>query len=227
MTTETWLQRGEQLWNENASFWSNGSKHMWDSGSRSGVVPFVKKYVPRGAKIIDVGCGDGYGSFLLGKEGYEVIGMDYSNEMVKQATAHNKEENVSFVKGDIGAMPFEDGTFHSVMAITSVEWTESPLKALNEFHRVLQEGGTCCVAILGPTAKPRERSYQRLYGEKVVCHTVMPWEFGRLACENGFTFIDEYGVYKRGVDEEIVANLSTPLKQSLSFMWVFMFEKKA
>ncbi|GGE57802.1 ubiquinone/menaquinone biosynthesis C-methylase UbiE [Priestia taiwanensis] len=223
----TWLEQGEKLWNENASFWSNGSKHMWDNGSRSGVVPFMKKYVPQGANILDVGCGDGYGSYLLAKEGYNVVGMDYSGEMVNTATGHNKEKNVSFVKGDMCHMPFEDGTFASIMAITSVEWTESPLQAVQEFYRVLEDGGKCCVAILGPTAKPRERSYQRLYGEKVVCNTMMPWEFGRLACENGFVHIDGYGVYKRGVEEICIADLSISLKQSLSFMWVFMLEKKA
>jgi ubiquinone/menaquinone biosynthesis C-methylase UbiE len=222
-----WLQKGEQLWDKNVSFWSKESKNMWDKGSRAEIVPFMKRHVPQTATILDVGCGDGYGSFLLAREGYEVVGMDYSGEMIKQAQRYTTEHILSFIKGDMSTMPFANETFQGVMAITSVEWTESPLKVIHEFHRILSQEGKCCVAILGPTAQPRERSYRRLYGEEVVCHTVMPWEFGQLACENRFTLVDEYGVYKRGVDEEIIASLPTALKQSLSFMWVFMFEKKA
>ena len=43
------------------------------------------------------------------------------------------------------------------MAINSLEWTEEPLRALNEIKRVLKSDGYACIAILGPTAKPREQ----------------------------------------------------------------------
>ena len=110
------------------------------------------------------------------------------------------------------------------MAINSLEWTEEPLRALNEIKRVLQRDGYACIAILGPTAKPRENSYPRLYGKDVVCNTMMPWEFEQLAKEQGFEVVDGIGVYKRGVNEKMLGQLPTELQQALTFLWVFMLK---
>jgi hypothetical protein len=111
------------------------------------------------------------------------------------------------------------------MAINSIEWTERPLEALNEMRRVLKSGHLLCVGLLGPTAAPRINSYRRLYGEPVICNTMMPWEFEKLAQENGWELVDGEGVYKRGVSEKMVANLPAELKQALTFMWLFMLRK--
>ncbi|MDF2904513.1 MAG: type 11 methyltransferase, partial [Bacillus sp. (in: firmicutes)] len=58
----------------------------------------------------------------------------------------------------------------------------------------------------------------------VICNTMMPWEFEKLASEKGFSKVAEYGVYKRGADQFQLGSLSTDLKQALSFIWVFMFQ---
>lgn len=110
------------------------------------------------------------------------------------------------------------------MAINSLEWTEDPLKVIHEMKRIVKDDGLICIAILGPTAMPRTNSYRRLYGEKVICNTMMPWELEKLAEENGLQKVDEIGVYKRGVDKLPVESLSLDLRQSLSFMWVFLFK---
>jgi hypothetical protein len=79
---------------------------------------------------------------------------------------------------------------------------------------------------LGPTAQPRKNSFQRLYGEKVICNTIMPWELEQLANENGWKTVDGFGVYKKGVKEQHTKSLSKELKQALSFMWFFYCKKK-
>jgi ubiquinone/menaquinone biosynthesis C-methylase UbiE len=111
------------------------------------------------------------------------------------------------------------------MAINSIEWTEQPLKALNEMKRVLKTNHLLCLGLLGPTAAPRSNSYRRLYGESVICNTIMPWELAQLAQENGWEVIGGRGVYQQGVREERIAELSTELKQALAFMWLFMLKK--
>ncbi len=65
----------------------------------------------------------------------------------------------------------------------------------------------------------------RLYGENVVCNTMMPWEFEKLAKEQGFQVVDGMGVYKRGVNEKMLEQLSVELRQALTFLWVFMLKK--
>ncbi|UII54547.1 class I SAM-dependent methyltransferase [Cytobacillus spongiae] len=220
-----WKEESERVWNQKSDYWSSNSKEMWDAGSRKDIVPFFMKHLPTGSHICDLGCGDGYGSLKLVQGGYRVTGVDVSEEMIEKAKIVTEGMDISFIKGDIAHLPFEDEAYDGTMAINSLEWTESPLAVITEMKRMVKTGGVACIGILGPTAKPRENSYQRLYGEKVVCNTIMPWEFERLATENGWEKIDELGVFKRGADQLPKGSLSGELQQALSFMWVFVLRK--
>ncbi|WP_246941913.1 class I SAM-dependent methyltransferase [Bacillus pinisoli] len=221
-----WHNEAAKKWDEKADFWNQSSKDMWEHGSRSTIIPFIKEHIPAG-NVLDAGCGDGYGSLLLHKEGYQVTGIDLSGKMVEKAKLQDTNENVQFMEADIAKMPFPNDTFDAVMAINSFEWVNDPLMVLKEFSRVLTESGYACIGLLGPTAAPRHNSYVRLYGEDVICNTMMPWELEKLATENGFKLVNGHGVYKRGVTEVTIKGLSDDLRQALSFMWVFIFQKES
>lgn len=219
-----WHEEVEKQWDGKVSFWNEKSRAFWESGSRSTIVPFVKKYFPQDSKIADIGCGDGYGSFKLNQAGFDVTGLDISPKMIEKAN-EVATENLQFVVGDLAALPFSDGCFDGIVAINSLEWTEDPLHSLQELQRVLKSSGYLCLGLLGPTAGPRQNSYQRLYGEDVICNTMMPWEFEQLTKENGWEVIDGHGVYKEEAVGFPVDDLPQPLKQALTFMWVFMLKK--
>ncbi|WP_044748379.1 class I SAM-dependent methyltransferase [Bacillus alveayuensis] len=225
MKTFNWHKEAEKSWDERADFWNQSSEEMWEHGSRKTIVPFISKYIPKEGYIADLGCGDGYGSWKLSKAGYRVVGIDLSSEMIEKAKVRGESKQLQFCQGDLTKLPFPDETFSGAMAINSMEWTEKPLDALNEIRRVLKSGHLLCVGLLGPTAAPRVNSYRRLYGEPVICNTMMPWEFEKLAQENGWEVVAGQGVYKRGVTDELVATLPTELKQALTFMWLFMLRK--
>ncbi|MGG0454696.1 methyltransferase [Bacillus mycoides] len=224
MTRFNWHESAEKKWDNNAEFWNQNSQEMWDSGSRSTIIPFFEQYVEKEVQVLDVGCGDGYGTYKLSLTGYKAVGVDLSEVMIQKGKERGEGPSLSFIKGDLSSLPFENEKFEAIMAINSLEWTEEPLRALNEIKRVLKKDGYACVAILGPTAKPRENSYPRLYGKDVVCNTMMPWEFEQLAKEQGFEVVDGTGVYKRGVNEKMLGQLPTELQQSLTFLWVFMLK---
>jgi ubiquinone/menaquinone biosynthesis C-methylase UbiE len=221
-----WHEEAKKQWDERAEFWNQSSEDMWERGSRKTILPFLASYIPIGSEMIDLGCGDGYGSWKLAQSGYRVVGIDLSYEMVEKARIRGENEQLRFIQGDLTHLPFDDEAFSGAMAINSLEWTEEPLKALNEMKRVIKRGHYLCVGLLGPTAGPRANSYQRLYGKPVICNTMMPWEFEKLAQENGWELVDGKGVYKKEVDEEAVSGLPTELKQALTFMWLFMLRKR-
>ncbi|TFB21727.1 class I SAM-dependent methyltransferase [Filobacillus milosensis] len=227
MTTTKWQSDAKQKWDDRATFWHAKSKEMWDNGSRKSIVPFFKKHVPKQAKVLDLGCGDGYGSYRLWKEDYDVTGVDLSEEMVKLCQQHVTDDmnHLQFLQADMLSLPFQNESFNALMAINAIEWTEVPNKALHELLRVVEPGGYLCVAILGPTAAPRINSYDRLYGKDVIMNTMMPWEFKQLGEEQGLSLIDTHYVYKQGVSMQHVGSLSDELKQSLTFMTLFMFKK--
>lgn len=225
MTKFNWHEAAQQKWDDQAEFWNQNSEEMWDHGSRSTILPFFQRHVKKGSKILDVGCGDGYGTYKASQAGYDACGVDLSAQMIRMAKDRGEGENLSFIEGDLVALPFQDEEFEAVLAVNSLEWTENPLAALTEVKRILQPNGLACIAILGPTAKPRENSFPRLYGKNAVCNTMMPWEFERLAEEEGFKVLDGIGVYKRGVDEKMSGQLPVELRQALTFMWVFILKK--
>ncbi|PKR78485.1 SAM-dependent methyltransferase [Halalkalibacillus sediminis] len=225
--TFKWHLEAQKKWDERASFWNANSKEMWEEGSRKAIVPFYERNNPKGTSIIDIGCGDGYGSFKLMKAGYKVTGVDLSEEMIRicRERVSEKMTDLTFYQADMLELPFSTGSFDSLIAINALEWSEVPVEGLKEMMRVVKDGGTLCIGILGPTAKPRVNSYRRVYGEPVICNTMMPWELKQLANELGLEVIDSEGIYKRGVDKRLLEQLSTDLRQSLTFMWLYMFKK--
>ncbi|MCA0985056.1 class I SAM-dependent methyltransferase [Halobacillus yeomjeoni] len=220
-----WHEEAEKQWNDRAEMWNSKSRTMWEEGSRKTIIPFLRKYISEGSHIADLGCGDGYGSYKLFQEGFRVTGLDLSQDMIDRANAHSNSEELTFVQGDLTDLPFEKDSFDGVMAVNSLEWTEVPYKGLEEMRRILKPGGKLCIGVLGPTAMPRVNSYRRLFGERVICNTMMPWELEKMALETQWTHIDGHGVYKRGVKEEHIHDLSDDMKQALTFMWVFIFQK--
>ncbi len=221
-----WHNEAEKKWDERAEFWNQNSQEMWDHGSRSTIIPFFQNHIEPKSCVLDAGCGDGYGASKLSDLGFDVTGIDLSQQMIERASDRILDRNLQFVQGDLTKLPFHNEQFDGIMAINSLEWTENPLLTLKELRRVLRENGFLCIGLLGPTAMPRKNSFQRLYGENVICNTMMPWELEKLAEENGFVVIDGQGVYKREVSQETLTGLPTELKQALTFMWLFILQKK-
>lgn len=221
----SWHKEAQIKWDDSAKNWAANSKEMWDGGSRKTIIPFFVEHIPLG-KVVDLGCGDGYGSLKLARAGFHVIGLDLSQKMITEATEKTKDQdNLSFIQGDLTALPFKTEEVDAVMAINSIEWTEKPLDALKEIKRILKPGGYGCFAILGPTSGPRANSYPRLYGKEVIMNTMQAWEFWQLAEENGWELVADTGVPKQGVDYTKLTHLSKDLQQALSFMWLFVFKK--
>ncbi|WP_080845532.1 class I SAM-dependent methyltransferase [Cytobacillus gottheilii] len=221
-----WSEESEKQWNRRSSTWHASSKTMWEEGSRKDIIPFFCESVPEFSKVCDLGCGDGFGSLKLAEKGYEVTGYDVSEEMIHRAKETNKQNHAQFIKGDITELQLPENSYDAVIAINSLEWTEDPLRVLMHIKHMVKRGGYACVGVLGPTAGPRNSSFRRLYGDQVICNTMMPWEFEALAQENGWEKAAELPVYKKAADQVPKGSLPVELKQALSFMWVFMLKNR-
>jgi demethylmenaquinone methyltransferase/2-methoxy-6-polyprenyl-1,4-benzoquinol methylase len=79
------------------------------TGIRNKVVDMIDSKAK--IKILDVCSGTGTQTFAFAKRGYEVVGIDLSEEMLWVAKKKNKYENVRFVMADATKMPFENDYF--------------------------------------------------------------------------------------------------------------------
>ncbi|MDR0621047.1 MAG: class I SAM-dependent methyltransferase [Deltaproteobacteria bacterium] len=104
--------------------------------------PLLPNAGPRG-RALDVGCGPGFFSVLLAREGWEVTGLDYSEKMLEEARGNAAKAGVTvaLVQGDAQEPPFGAGDFHLVIS-RNVTWTlEDPAKAYSSWRRLLGKGG--------------------------------------------------------------------------------------
>ncbi len=96
-----------------------------------------------GSKILDVATGTGKQAFAFAKRGYEVIGIDLSEAMLKVANKKNKYGNVKFEVADATNLRFEDNSFD--ISCISFALHDMPLtireRALKEMVRVTKTKG--------------------------------------------------------------------------------------
>ena len=77
----------------------------------------------------------------------EITCLDYSPDMMGQAREKAERlnlTNVSFRQGDVGALPYEDGTFDIVLSLNGFHAFPDKEAAYREVFRVLKPGGTFC-----------------------------------------------------------------------------------
>lgn len=101
----------------------------------------VKKIPQNPTNILDIGCGDGAFSSILGKKlnaGY-VYGIDISPLAAEEAT--RKGIIAKNLDVDAGSLPYENGFFDFIYAGGLIELVRDPDHLLEELHRVLSPGG--------------------------------------------------------------------------------------
>ncbi len=76
---------------------------------RPQVVDFIN--AKQGSKILDIATGTGKQAFAFAKKGYDVIGIDLSEDMLRIAKKTNKYRNVEFKIADATNIPFADNYF--------------------------------------------------------------------------------------------------------------------
>ena len=77
----------------------------------------------------------------------EITCLDYSPDMMAQAREKAERlglKNVAFAQGDVGALPYEDGSFDIVLSLNGFHAFPDKEAAYRETFRVLKPGGTFC-----------------------------------------------------------------------------------
>ncbi len=117
-----------------------------------------KMEVAENSKALDVCCGTGDWSFALAQavgEGGEVIGLDFSQNMLAVAKDRHKKstnQHLTFIHGNAMQLPFEDNSFDYVTIGFGLRNVPDYLTVLKEMHRVVKPGGkVVCLETSQPT----------------------------------------------------------------------------
>lgn len=108
------------------------------------VAPFV-----RGKRVLDIACGEGYGSWFLKEWGArEVVGMDISADAIEKAKRYFGRESVTFLAGDAccAADQLEHRSFDLVVSFETIEHVDGPNMLLKGLQLLCAPGGAIFVS---------------------------------------------------------------------------------
>lgn len=108
----------------------------------------VNKMLPKGARILDVGCGTGGVARFFSGKGHSVTGVDNSGEMV--AICRGEVPSAKFLKGNMLELDFKKGSFDAVLAFFSLIHISkrSVPKMLRKFAGFLKPGGILAMGVV-------------------------------------------------------------------------------
>ncbi len=190
-------------WHEDQEFWDvlgpvMFNRERWDQAASD--IPKIEKLLrlKKGARILDLACGNGRYAIPLAKKGYRVTAVDPVVSYIEQARHRAGKENISvdFMLGDMREFNRSEG-FDAVLIMGNSfgifkEEKEEKLVLENLFRSVVRGG---CVLIENPGKEIVKKNYQ-----KTVVH-----ESEWIRCEESHTMRNEWGwmdssvtVYKDG-----------------------------
>lgn len=73
-------------------------------GESNFIIDQIKKYKPHAKTILNLGCGTGQHDLFLAEAGYDITGVDLSEQMIEIAKAKNTKSNCHFLHGDARAL---------------------------------------------------------------------------------------------------------------------------
>jgi O-antigen biosynthesis protein len=107
----------------------------------------------RGRRVLDAGCGVGWGSQLMVEAGAaEVVGVDIAPTAVR--ASRDLCPLGRFLVGDVAQLPFAEDSVDVVICLETLEHTRQPGRALDEMRRVLRPDGHLVVSSPNPAVYP-------------------------------------------------------------------------
>jgi 2-polyprenyl-3-methyl-5-hydroxy-6-metoxy-1,4-benzoquinol methylase len=98
-----------------------------------------------GQRVIDMACGEGYGSEVLSRSAAAVIGVDANRDAFEHARLRYVRSNLGFERGMV-EIHGEPGAYDAVVFLQTIEHVQDPAAVLEHFRSLLAPGGTAYVS---------------------------------------------------------------------------------
>lgn len=109
-------------------------------------VSFLLKYLKRGSKILDVGCGAGVVSIDIVQRGFFVYGIDISSKMIALCNQTFSQARIDtrryiFSVDDFTNIDIPDNSFDAIIALGFLEYQKDEHSILKKFQKIIKPGG--------------------------------------------------------------------------------------
>lgn len=171
------------------------------------VISILRSSLPRTGRILEAGCGTGWIVATLLRSGFEIEGIDYSEDLVQQVTAVRPDLPISF--GDVCRLDVPDGFYRGYVSLGVIEHREEgPEPFLVEAYRVVASGGILCISVPHYNAIRRLKAAVGFYDDSPGGKPFYQWgitkpDFKELLTSHGFQVLGfkQYGT-RRCFQEE-------------------------
>jgi SAM-dependent methyltransferase len=106
-------------------------------------------------KVVDIGCGSGYGTALLAERARQVVGVDNALEAVAYARGSYQQPRLHFTVGDSRRLPLRDHSFSLAILFEVIEHIIEQEQCLSEIRRVLTAKGSLILSTPNPQSRSR------------------------------------------------------------------------
>src|SRR5437588_363103 len=98
-----------------------------------------------GRRVIDMACGEGYGSEVLSRTAASVTGVDANPDAHEHAALRYRRQNLRFERGMV-EMYGEPASYDAVVFLQTIEHVQQPKAVLEHFNALLAPGGVAYVS---------------------------------------------------------------------------------
>lgn len=99
-----------------------------------------------GKDVLDIACGEGYGSALLAARARSVVGVDIAEDAVRHAATRYQLANLRFMTGTCHQVPLDAASLDLVVSFETIEHVDRHDVMLGEIKRVLRPGGILLIS---------------------------------------------------------------------------------
>jgi 2-polyprenyl-3-methyl-5-hydroxy-6-metoxy-1,4-benzoquinol methylase/spore coat polysaccharide biosynthesis protein SpsF (cytidylyltransferase family) len=118
------------------------ASRLWAGDQLSYHYELAAAHLEPSMRVLDIACGDGYGSRMLAGVAAEVYGADLDPAAVAAASARGAATpNLRHGVEDVTATSFADATFDAVVSMETIEHVDAD-RYLAELRRIVRPGGT-------------------------------------------------------------------------------------
>jgi SAM-dependent methyltransferase len=162
-----------------------------------------------GRRVLDAGCGTGYGSHLLATSGSSyVLGVDVDTRSIRFARRHYSEENLEYRVADCQALRPVGPRFDLIVASNMLEHLEQPSAFLRAAVDALTEDGQLVIALPPILAESDLEAHKNIHYHRANL-TVDGWLvlFG--------SFFEEVKLYRHSYEGDDTIDFASPFRSRL------------
>lgn len=120
----------------------------------------------QGKTVLDIACGEGYGTRFLAADAAAVTGIDIDASTIKKAQATYQQPNLQFKRGSITQIPEAANSFDMVVSFETLEHVADHEAVLRDVKRVLKENGLFIVSTPDKKAYTDATGYRNPHHQK-------------------------------------------------------------